>query len=123
MLMNPAIKYLCTGGDIKKFKVGIIFLSMKKVENVTFIGEMSLFRAIYLEIVVVAVVYLTTNQRHLGYLSSGNGLPGGKIQHSLGSREPMPLGVQGRPVAIFQNKPKAIIKHCAPDAFLFSDPI
>ena len=49
--------------------------------------------------------------------------PGGKIQHPLGSREPTPLGVQGRPVTISQNKPKAIIKHCAPDAFLFSDPI
>ena len=36
----------------------------------------------------------------------------------LGSREPTPLGVQGRPVTISQNKPKAIIKHCAPDAFL-----
>ena len=40
----------------------------------------------------------------------------------LGSREPTPLGVQGRPVTISQNKPKAIMKHCAPDAFLFSDP-
>ena len=27
------------------------------------------------------------------------------IQHPLGSREPMPLGVQGRPVTISQNKP------------------
>ena len=49
--------------------------------------------------------------------------PGRKMQHTLGSREPTPLGVQGRPVTISQNKPKAIIKHCAPDAFLFSDPI
>ena len=49
--------------------------------------------------------------------------PGRKIQYPLGSREPTPLGVQGRPVAISQNKPKVIIKHCAPDAFLFSDPI
>ena len=49
--------------------------------------------------------------------------PGRKIQYPLGSREPTPLGVQGRPVTISQNKPKAIIKHCAPDAFLFSDPI
>ena len=43
--------------------------------------------------------------------------------YSLGSREPTPLGVQGRPVTISQNKPEAIIKHCAPDAFLFSDPL
>ena len=49
--------------------------------------------------------------------------PGRKIQYPLGSREPTPLGVQGRPVTISQNKPEAIIKHCAPDAFLFSDPI
>ena len=49
--------------------------------------------------------------------------PGRKIQYSLGSREPTPLGVQGRPVTISQNKPEAIIKHCAPDAVLFSDPI
>ena len=75
-------------------------------------------------VVVVVVVYLTTNQRHLGYLSSGNGhLAGRYSTYPLGSREPTPLGVQGRPVTISQNKPKAIIKHCAPDAFLFSDPI
>ena len=40
----------------------------------------------------------------------------------LGSREPTPLGVQGRPVTISQNKPKAIKKQCAPDAFLFQRP-
>ena len=49
ILMNPAIKYLCTGEVGKKFKVGIIFYSMKKFENVTFIGERGLFRATYLE--------------------------------------------------------------------------
>ena len=53
----------------------------------------------------------------MGYLSSGNGHHGRRIQYPLGSREPTPLGVQGRPVTISQNKPKAIIKHCAPDAF------
>ena len=56
-------------------------------------------------VVVVVVVYLTTNQRHVGYLSSGNGhLAGRKIQYPLGSREPTPLGVQGRPVTISQNR-------------------
>ena len=74
-------------------------------------------------VVVVVVVYLTTNQRHMGYLSSGNGHLAGRYSTPLGPREPTPLGVQGRPVTISQNKPKAIIKHCAPDAFLFSDPI
>ena len=47
--MDPAKEYLYTGGVRKKFKVGIIFLFMKKFENVTFLGEMSLFRVTYLE--------------------------------------------------------------------------
>ena len=50
--------------------------------------------------VVVVVVYLTTNQCHLGYLSSGNGYLVGRYSTPLGSREPTPLGVQGRPVTI-----------------------
>ena len=58
----------------------------------------------------------------MGYLSSGNGAPGRKIQYPLGSREPTPLGVQGRPVTISQNKPKAIIKHCAPDGLFVQRP-
>ena len=54
------------------------------------------------------------HQHHMGCLAS---------EIPLDSRKPMPLGVQGRLVTISQNKPKAIIKHCTPDAFLFSDPI
>ena len=34
-------------------------------------------------------------------------------KYPLGSREPTPLGVQGRPVTISQNKPKAIIASIA----------
>ena len=47
--MDPAIEYLYTGEVRRKFKVGIFFLFMKKFENVTFIVEMSIFRATYLE--------------------------------------------------------------------------
>ena len=47
----------------------------------------------------IVVVYLTTNQRHMGYLSSGNGhLAGRYSSYPLGPREPTPLDVQGRPV-------------------------
>ena len=69
-------------------------------------------------VVLVVVAYLTTNQRHLGYLSSGNGNLAGRYS----TKRPTPLGVQGRPVTISRNKPTAIMKHCASDA-LFSDPI
>ena len=45
--MNPAKDYLYTREIRKKFKVGIFFLFMKKWENVTLIGEKSLFRPTY----------------------------------------------------------------------------
>ena len=47
--MNPAKENLYTGEVRKKILSRNIFLFMKKFENVTFIGEMSLFRATYLE--------------------------------------------------------------------------
>ena len=41
-----------------------------------------------------------TNQRHLGYLSPGNGHLAGRYSTPIGSREPTLLGVQGRPVTM-----------------------
>ena len=46
--MDTAEDYLYIGEVRKKFKVGIFFYSWK-CEKVTFIGEMSLFRATHLE--------------------------------------------------------------------------
>ena len=51
---------------------------------------------------VVVVVYLTTNQCHLGYLSS---VMGTWLEDTVPNRfkTAMPLAVQGRPVIISQN--------------------
>ena len=62
--------------------------------------------------------------KEMGVMSSSVHSPGDHVElPRVGSREPTPLCVQGRPVTISQNKPKAIIKPFAPDAFLFRDPI
>ena len=47
--MNPAKEYLYTREIREKFEVGIFFYSWKKCENVTLIGEKSLFRPAYPE--------------------------------------------------------------------------